>query len=97
MNFRVFGNFLIVDGALVAAIAMLYRTSFLPNWNKEEELKMMSRYYNTYQPLRLRLAIDDIRAERDARGEKLLWIAVAGAVTLVLGIGVAISSRGSAR
>ena len=94
MNFKVFGRFLIIVGALVAAIAMLYRTAFLPDWNKAEERKIMSEYYNTYQPMRLRIQIDDIRAERDARGEKLLWTAAAGTVVLVLGVGVALSAKG---
>ena len=93
MNFKVFGRFLIIVGALVAAIAMLYRTAFLPDWNKAEERKIMSEYYNTYQPMRLRIQIDDIRAERDARGEKLLWTAAAGTVVLVLGVGVALSAK----
>jgi hypothetical protein len=93
MDFKVFGRFLIFVGALVAAITMLYRTSFLPDWNKAEELKMMREYYDTYQPRRLRIEIDDIRAERDARGEKLLWAAAAGAVVIVLGFGIAVSAK----
>lgn len=93
MNFKVFGRFLIIVGALVGAMAILYRTSFLPDWSKVEERQLMSEYYNGSQSTRLRIQIDDIRAERDARGEKLLWTAIAGGVVLVFGIGITLSAK----
>ena len=93
MNFKVFGRFLLIVGALVAAVTMLYRTAVLPNWNKTEEFRLMGEYYNGYQPMRLRIQIDDIRAEREARAEKLLWAAAAGTAVLVLGVGIMLSAK----
>lgn len=93
MNFKVFGRFLIIVGALVGAAAMLYRTSFLPDWSKVEERQLMSEYYNGYQSMSLRIQIDDIRAERDARGNNLLWTAIVGGVVLVLGVGIILSAK----
>ena len=86
-------------GAFVAAMAMLYRTSFLPDWNSEQERSLLREYIHNqrYRADSLNNQMADqmanIRAERDARGEKLLWTAIAGAVVLVLGVGIAVSAK----
>ena len=72
---------------------MIYRETGLEYWNNDEEIKLLHEFYSVGQTLERRIMIDNIRADRAVLGEKMVWIAAAGGVFAIFGVGMLLSAK----